>query len=228
MGASGGNKPSISEDSIIPVYLRQSIKSSYILKQIFSYLTKKKKLSIIAHNTKYQKLFEINKEDYKRISGKIIYFDKKGNGKIYKADTNQLLFEGRYLNGKKNGKGKEFDDNNNVVFEGEYLEGKKWNGIIKTYYDNQRIKFEGTYKAGEINGLCREYNNDGILEFEGNYLCGERNGQGKEYFFNGNLRYKCSYSNGKRHGHGKIYHWITGKLLYKGEFYNGEQVKCKK
>ena len=108
MGASGGNKPSVSEDSIIPVYLRQSIKSSYILKQIFSYLAQKKKLSIIAHNNKYQKLFKINKEDYKGISGKIIYFDKKGNGKEYKADINQLLFEGRYSNEKKMEKEKNF------------------------------------------------------------------------------------------------------------------------
>ena len=61
------------------------------------------------------------------------------------------------------------------------------------------------------------------MVFEGNYLCGERHGQGKEYFPNGNLQYEGSYINGKRHGYGKIYHWMTGKLLYEGEFYYGVQ-----
>ena len=28
--------------------------------------------------------------------------------------------------GKKNGKGREYDENNNLIFEGEYIEGKKF------------------------------------------------------------------------------------------------------
>ena len=39
-------------------------------------------------------------------------------------DNNRLIFEGEYLNGKRNGKGKEYD-NNKIIFEGEYLNGKK-------------------------------------------------------------------------------------------------------
>ena len=40
----------------------------------------------------------------------------------------KVKFEGEYLNGKKNGKGKEFDEKGELMFEGEYLDGKKWNG----------------------------------------------------------------------------------------------------
>ena len=36
-----------------------------------------------------------------------------------------LIFEGEYLNGKRNGKGKEYNDNGQLIFEGEYLDGKK-------------------------------------------------------------------------------------------------------
>ena len=39
-------------------------------------------------------------------------------------------FEGESINGKKNGKGKEFfnNGNNKLMFEGYYLNNKKWNG----------------------------------------------------------------------------------------------------
>ena len=36
-----------------------------------------------------------------------------------------LIFEGEILNGKINGKGKEYGFNGKIKFEGEYLEGKK-------------------------------------------------------------------------------------------------------
>ena len=32
-----------------------------------------------------------------------------------------LKFEGEYLNGEKNGKGKEYHDNGKLKYEGEYL-----------------------------------------------------------------------------------------------------------
>jgi len=52
-----------------------------------------------------------------------------------------FIFEGEYLNGKRNGKGKEyyeFFNNNILIFEGEYLNGKKWNG---KQYDKKRKIF---------------------------------------------------------------------------------------
>jgi len=39
----------------------------------------------------------------------------------------KLIFEGEYLNGKRNGNGKEYYSNSNIKFEGEYLRGLKWN-----------------------------------------------------------------------------------------------------
>ena len=34
-------------------------------------------------------------------------------------------FEGEYVNGEKNGKGKKYNDNGKIKFEGEYLNEKK-------------------------------------------------------------------------------------------------------
>jgi len=40
-----------------------------------------------------------------------------------------LIYEGEYINGKRNGKGKEYNLEGKIIFEGEYLNGKKkWNG----------------------------------------------------------------------------------------------------
>ena len=54
-----------------------------------------------------------------------------GKGKYYDENDN-LIFEGEYINGKKNGKVKEYD-NGELIFEGEYFNGVKWNG--KEYDD---------------------------------------------------------------------------------------------
>ena len=36
------------------------------------------------------------------------------------------MFEGEYLNGKRNGKGKEYDNNGKLEYEGEYLNGERY------------------------------------------------------------------------------------------------------
>ena len=56
-----------------------------------------------------------------------LYILKNGNGKVkeYGDDDGNLEFEGEYLNGKRNGKGKEYDTLGNLKFEGEYLNGQK-------------------------------------------------------------------------------------------------------
>jgi len=55
-----------------------------------------------------------------------------------------MCFEGEYLNGIKNGKGKEYNSRTFEVFEGEYLKGKK-NGYGKVFDANKKLEFEGEY-----------------------------------------------------------------------------------
>ena len=60
-----------------------------------------------------------------------------------------MIFEGEYLNGKRNGKGKEYSIYGKIEFEGEYLNGKR-NGKGKEYYIfNGELKFEGDYLNGK-------------------------------------------------------------------------------
>ena len=61
-----------------------------------------------------------------------------------------MIFEGEYLNGEINGKGKEYYYNGELEFEGEYLNGKKWNG--KGYFQDNII-----YEIKNGNCFIKEY-----------------------------------------------------------------------
>ena len=84
-------------------------------------------------------------------NNEIEYEIKDGNGniKVYNYDNGELKFEGEYLNGKRNGKGKVYDDEGNLIFEGEYLNGERWNGAEKGYDCYSGI-FEIRYLNGKI------------------------------------------------------------------------------
>ena len=71
---------------------------------------------------------------YKKFNGKgydengnVIYELKNGNGKVkeYSDIDGKLTFEGEYINGKRNEKGKEFNENDSLNFEGEFKNGQK-------------------------------------------------------------------------------------------------------
>ena len=79
----------------------------------------------------------------------IIYELINGTGKVKEYWNGKLRFEGEYLNGKRNGKGKEYDYNGKIEFEGEYLNGKR-NGKGKEYNKyNGKLLFEGEYLNGK-------------------------------------------------------------------------------
>jgi len=142
-----------------------SIKSIFILKDVFSFLNEKMKLKMIIYNKHLQKILEVDIKNYKKISRKqklgetnkkrTIKFEgeylngKKWNGKVYEYNSNgKLIFESQYLNGRIDGKGKEYDFNGELIFEGEYFNGKRWNGRGEEYDSNGELIFEGEYLKG--------------------------------------------------------------------------------
>ena len=187
-----------------------NIKSQYFVKIIFSFMKNKRKLSLIKLNRNLQSHLDINITDYKLFSGKYITYETKEKINIYKAINNRKLFsgeyfkgkgieyddaiiyEGEYLNGKRNGKGKEKDLMGKKLFEGEYLKGKRWN--VKEF-DQKGNKI---YELINGNGFIKEYDEYRNLVFEGEYLNGERNGKGKEYDINGKVIFEGEYLNNKR------------------------------
>ena len=168
---------------------------------------------------------------------------KNGKGVEYKIKKDNLLvFKGEYLNGKRNGKGREYYDNNNLKYQGEYKEGKIWNGKgydikgklefevkngngkVKEYKSDGKLLFEGEYLKGERNGNGKEYNNNGELLFEGEYLNGKKNGKAKEYYYNGKLKFEGEYLNDKKNGKAKEYGNINdAELRFEGFYKEGEK-----
>ena len=124
----------------------KNIKSKYIMIFILSHLEEKRKLEIIKYNKNIQNILDIKLINYKFYAGKNLIYELNGNVKEYNELFDNIEFVGKYLNGKRNGKGKEYYLDGILEFEGEYLNGQR-NGKGKEYdYDSHKIKFEGEYK----------------------------------------------------------------------------------
>ena len=68
-----------------------------------------------------QSKIDVNNKNYKLFKRKYVIYDKNGLAKEYGLFDNKLIYEGEYLNGKRNGQGKEYNIIGNIIFEGEYL-----------------------------------------------------------------------------------------------------------
>ena len=139
------------------ISLLKYIKSKYIIHNLFSFMTEGKKLKIMKYNKFIQKKLQIYINDYEIFSGRYKMEGNNGKVKEYSLDGDKLVFEGEYLNGKRNVLVKEYSDSGFLSFECEFLNGQK-------------------------NGKGKEYYFDGSLFFEGEYLNGKRNGKGKIYY----------------------------------------------
>ena len=208
------------EDNKAKINLRD-IRSLYIIKRIFSFLYEKQKLKIIVYSKKFQKMYTIGIEDYKKESGKYKKGEKNGKGKEYNIYTNILIFDGEYKNGIRNGNGKEYDYNDKLEFEGEYKNGKR-NGKGKEYYNNGKLIFEGEYLNGR-RWKGKGYNINGNKEFE------IKDGEGniKEYYKYGKLRFEGEYKNGENNGEGKEY-YKDDKLEFEGTYLSGKKMEWKR
>ena len=161
-------------------------------------------------------------------------------GKMILVTKEYLNFEGEFLNGIRNGKGKEYEFEGRLVFEGEYKNGKRWNG--KGYDKNGNLTgelkdgkgnlkewnyyseiYEGEYLDGERSGKGTEFGNNSIVLYEGDYLKGKRNGHGKEYHYSRKLKFEGEYANDERNGKGKEYDYSKGRLIFEGEYLNGKR-----
>ena len=140
-----------------------------------------------------------------------------------------MVFEGEYKNGKKNGKGKEFnEEGKKLIFEGTYLNGNRYKGVEYDYYCKK--DYEGEYMFNKRwNG--KEYNSEGEVfsliknginsKNGNNYIYYENNqevnlteqefndlkftGEIKEYDNNNTLLFEGDYLLGKRNGYGIEY-----------------------
>ena len=223
----------------------KNIKSPFIKQKILSYVDKKRKLKLFKYNKHIQNLINVKLIDYKLASKTfIIYQNNKKEGRQFISKNKKLIYEGEFLNDKRNGKGKEYFISNYIyndsIYEGEFLNGEK-NGKGKEYYEDGTLIFEGEYlndkrwngngydicddiiyTLKEGNGPVKEYNSNGTLKFEGNYLNGEKDGICYEYNGDGKLRFEGRYYKGKKNGEGMEYGFY-GTVEFKGVYKNDKK-----
>ena len=106
-----------------------NIKSTFILSKVFSIIDEQRKLELMKYNKRIQSKVNINILNYKLFGGKYIIYEEKGIGEEYDGYTNNLIYEGEFLKGKRSGKGKEYNKEGNMIFEGTYLNGKKMENV---------------------------------------------------------------------------------------------------
>ena len=207
------NENIISENTI---NLKSGVKSLFIKQKIFSFISSNIKLKIFVYSKCFQNILKIDINDYKLKAKRYIEGERNGKGKEYSLDTNILLFEGEYLDRKRNGKGKEYNEDGQLIFEGNYIKGKR-NGKGYEYYFNGNLKYEGEYLNGERNGKGKEYFINGNIYFIGEYLKGKK-WNGKGYNKYGGYAFKINNGNGYT-----LEYDTYDNLIFEGEYFNGEK-----
>ena len=95
------------------------------MKLFFSYVNLKQKFEILKHNKSLQNAININIRHYQLFNGDILN-KENWDVKEYNGIIDELVFEGEYLNCKRNGKGKVFDYNDFLIFESEYKDNNDY------------------------------------------------------------------------------------------------------
>ncbi len=137
---------------------------------------------------------------------KYYYEDGKVRSELtYSADGKMAIALNFYPTGKK-------------MAEGIYIETKK-DGLWKYYNDLEILSAEETYQKGSPNGVWKTYYDDGKLLEERPYKSGTKDGVCKQYFMDGKLKSEVNFINGKNEGFAKFY-FTDGKPLLTGQFKN--------
>ena len=163
---------------------------------------------------------------------KLTFVDGIANGPCTLYDeNNDLFFEGTFVNGYRQGKGKEYKKKK-VVYKGLYEKGKKlvkmteMDGYWKEYDNSKNL--QSVYKKDE------EGRNDGVCFFYENGEIGRLSEwhEGKETPFNGHFRLydetnrkwiEGEYKDGVRNGESREYD-ENGKMVFEGYYENGKKL----
>ena len=136
-------------------------------------------------------LIEITKDNNIYI-GEADYIIRTGRGAMI-FQKEEAFYVGYWDNGRQYKKGKVFDmNNNNLIYDGEYKKGNR-DGKGVYYYKNGE-RYEGKFKNGLREGKGIFFWKDGN-RWEGYFKNDEMNGEG--IFYDGNESYTAIYKNGE-------------------------------
>jgi antitoxin component YwqK of YwqJK toxin-antitoxin module len=138
------------------------------------------------------------------------------HGKYYAGG--KLKYEGGFVEGWKEGFGKEYDNNGDLLREGEYKQGNR-EGKGIDYYVSGAKSYEGSFVENTRNGAGKAYYENGKLKAEGQYQH-HLLVSGTYYYENGE-RYEGDFLYGLPHGQGTLYD-KNGTVKYQGKFKQGK------
>lgn len=125
------------------------------------------------------------------------------------------LFEGYFINGKKNGRGK-YTWANGDVYDGNWVDGKR-TGKGRITWSNG-ASFDGEWKDNQMSEGKYSFADGSV--YEGSFKNGKYDGYGKRIFMDGE-KYEGQWHDGKKHGRG-TYTWADGDT-YEGDWKDGKR-----
>ena len=131
-------------------------------------------------------------------------------GEFKRIEIDGDLFEGYFINGKKNGRGKYIWANGNV-YDGNWVDGKcAGKGRISW---SSGASFDGEWKDNQMSEGKYSYADGSV--YEGSFKNGKYDGYGKRIYKDGD-KYEGRWQSGSRNGKG-VYTWADGDV-YDGEW----------
>ncbi|MDY0343900.1 MAG: toxin-antitoxin system YwqK family antitoxin [Lentimicrobium sp.] len=145
--------------------------------------------------------------------GTFIYFDTTGKVKAetrYSANGNEAfttsyypngrkMSEGLYLNEKREGEWKFFNQDTILISE-EHYENGQGVGVWKNFYQNGALLEEITYKNGVKDGPWKQYYYDGPLKLSAKYINGKLEELATFYHPNGRVMISGPYKSHRKDG----------------------------
>jgi uncharacterized protein len=133
-------------------------------------------------------------------------YDKKGRAQgIWKwyYESGQLWREELYVNGKREGEIKDYDEVGKIILSGNFIENKK-DGLWT--YETNDYKEIGSFVNDEPDSLWRSfYMPSKIKRFEGRFQAGEPEGEHSMYYNNGKKMFSGKYLGGLKEGDWKYF-----------------------
>jgi len=137
---------------------------------------------------------------------------KQGRGKFWYVSGS--VYEGSWMNDEKHGKGKE-TYNDGATYEGKFHEGCRHGPGVLTYAN--RDVYDGEWDMDVKHGYGTFRWSAGTV-YEGEWESGVMHGTGTYYFADG-CTYQGQYADGKRNGRG-VYRFLDGSF-FEGEYRDG-------
>lgn len=133
-------------------------------------------------------------------------------------------FEGHFIHGEKNGKGKFFFFDGSTL-EGHYVDDALQGQGVYTYEDGSVL--HGTYADGELNGAAQEYDCEGRLVFKGQYKDNSRYGECWIYYPDQGCVFGKVNEDGEMTSKSMAYVYSDGRTALYGSFVEGELIEAR-